>query len=314
MKISIIIPVFNGENWIYRCLKSCLQQKFSEFEILVINDGSTDNTSKIVQEFNSIKISLFEIENGGASRARYFGINKCKGKYVLFLDCDDTLNDNSLNVLYSHAIKYNCDLVVGQANIIKSLNIIQNTNYKIADYVNVQEAFLYGNLPVTLWGILYKKHILNDNYKPSNIKIGEDYLITSQLFSLNYKVSVIDAVIYNYYLHNESITASLNYEKFYDNFMAFRTGVTIIKNNIKKDTSLNSLQYHYLNYFFGLLINSSPFINDFRKLYFSEFGDAKFDYTRNFSMYKNIIIHTSIKSKFISKFISCMFKIYRMFR
>lgn len=117
IKISIIIPVFNSEKYIDECIKSLLYQDFSEYEIICINDGSTDNSRKILEQYASKHehIKVFDKKNEGSGSARNFGLKQAKGKYVLFLDSDDWLEQDTLETLYATAEENNSELVLFNA-------------------------------------------------------------------------------------------------------------------------------------------------------------------------------------------------------
>ena len=96
-KISVIIPVYNGEKYIQRCVDSVLNQTYSDIEIIVINDGSTDNTENILKSYSNIV--LINKENEGVSKARNTGLSLAKGDYVYFCDADDYLEKNAFEIL-----------------------------------------------------------------------------------------------------------------------------------------------------------------------------------------------------------------------
>lgn len=102
-KISVIVPVFNAENFLSRCIKSILSQKFSEFELLLVNDGSTDCSDKICEEFGAMdkRIQVFHKCNGGVSSARNMGLDNCKGEFIVFVDSDDEISSDYLGDLFS---------------------------------------------------------------------------------------------------------------------------------------------------------------------------------------------------------------------
>lgn len=115
MKLSIVIPMFNAENYISRCLNSALDQNLpnNEYEIIIINDGSTENSLKICQEF-AIKhsnIKIISTENLGQSSARNAGIQISKGEYIYFIDSDDYISTNSLDILIEESLKFNLDIL-----------------------------------------------------------------------------------------------------------------------------------------------------------------------------------------------------------
>ena len=108
--ITIIIPLYNKEKYIYKCLNSILLQSYGFYEVLIIDDGSTDNSAKICEEFYSKdkRFKYFSKENGGVSSARNLGIEKAKYDYIVFVDADDYIEEDYLKSL----IEYECDLVV----------------------------------------------------------------------------------------------------------------------------------------------------------------------------------------------------------
>ena len=117
VKVSVIVPVYNVELYLEECLDSIINQTFKEIEIILVNDGSTDSSSEII-EFYALKDSRIVIltqPNGGVSVARNTGIKKASGKYILFVDSDDTLLSNSIEVLYQKAEETGADIVIGNA-------------------------------------------------------------------------------------------------------------------------------------------------------------------------------------------------------
>ena len=124
MEISIIVPVYNTERYISKCLKSILEQTFTDFEVLVINDGSTDNSQDIIEKFTLYdkRIKTFRKKNGGLSSARNYGIEKASGKFICFIDSDDWVKKNFLNELYYQIIsEKNADVVIGKYQIVDSI-------------------------------------------------------------------------------------------------------------------------------------------------------------------------------------------------
>lgn len=109
--VSIIIPVYNGENFIADCLNSILEQTYHDYEIIVINDGSKDNTRQIVESFNNKKIKLFNIENNGVSNARNYGIKMSNGEFILFIDADDKIDVKTLEILVRKQEENNADII-----------------------------------------------------------------------------------------------------------------------------------------------------------------------------------------------------------
>ena len=103
MKISIIVPVYNVSEYLAKCLDSLVSQSFKNIEIIVVNDGSTDNSEEIVKEYQKryMNIKYFYKENGGLSSARNYGLEKATGEYIIIIDHDDKLTNNALEILYN---------------------------------------------------------------------------------------------------------------------------------------------------------------------------------------------------------------------
>ena len=111
--ISIIVPVYNVENYLKECIESLINQSYSNTEILLIDDGSTDNSGIICDEYQKVdsRITVYHKKNGGLSDARNYGIERMNGNYVTFVDSDDFISIYTLEIMYEVAINYNSDLV-----------------------------------------------------------------------------------------------------------------------------------------------------------------------------------------------------------
>ena len=141
MKISVIVPVYNVENYLEKCLNSLVNQTLQEIEILVINDGSTDNSQKIIEVFQSKfpqKIKTFAKENGGLSDARNFGIDRATGEFLAFVDSDDYVSVTMMEEMYGLAKKHEAEIVIcnlqkvdEHGNVTQKLRQIPNLPEKI---------------------------------------------------------------------------------------------------------------------------------------------------------------------------------------
>jgi glycosyltransferase involved in cell wall biosynthesis len=121
--ISVIIPLYNKGGCIENTIQSVLNQSYTNFELIVVDDGSTDNSVEVVKSFNDNRIVLYQKENGGVSSARNYGIDKVKGNWIFFLDADDTIEDKCLESLFYLSIQY-------------PLSVIATSNYQIIDINN----------------------------------------------------------------------------------------------------------------------------------------------------------------------------------
>ena len=178
-KISIIIPVYNVEKYLKQCLDSVIGQTLQDIEIICINDGSTDNSLKILQEYaqKCNKLKIFSTKNSGLACTRNFGIEKAKGKYLFFLDSDDYLaSENVFELLYKKAIESKKDIIISRAiafpetedeflmNLVKEKNDF--LNYPDYNNVTVSEnnfSDVIDKYPCTSWGCLYKTEFIKKN-------------------------------------------------------------------------------------------------------------------------------------------------------
>ncbi len=217
-KVSIIIPVYNCENFLRRCLDSLVNQTLKDIEIICINDGSTDDSLDILREYEG-KDSRFVVidkENGGQSVARNVGIDRAKGEYLGFVDSDDWVDLDFYEKLYNTAEKYKSDIAV--AGIVRLNDIKKRFYLKITDEVlsiNYNTKLKLCDVPDKsyIWNKIYK----TENYKKLNLKFTEnrfyeDVVFTPEiLFYLEKLVTVPDT--YYYYWDRPNSTVALKDEK-----------------------------------------------------------------------------------------------------
>ena len=164
--ISVIINVYNAEKYIKKCLESVINQTYKNIEILIINDGSTDDTLKICKSYKDKRIKIITTENQGLSISRNVGIDNAKGNYLYFVDADDFILEDTVEYLYKLLVKYNADV-----STTKCLEIY-NYDYKLEnkiekidvlngiDYLN--KILLSLDRCTTTWNKLYKKELFDD--------------------------------------------------------------------------------------------------------------------------------------------------------
>ena len=213
--ISVIVPAYNVEKYIKTCLDSLINQTYSNFEIIVINDGSTDQTEKILNEYESNpKIRIFSQKNGGLSAARNQGLNLANGELVCFIDSDDSVKSDYLEKLAAPFFEdSNIDITVcgyqekfenSEINhVLKSQKITGAQATK--DLLIKQQDF-----NILAWNKLYRKKLFSNNHieYPAG-QIHEDNLTTYKLFSHAQKVFYISDVLYIYQRTHSEITKNL---------------------------------------------------------------------------------------------------------
>lgn len=223
--VSIIIPVYNVEKYLTECINSALRQTYKNLEIILVNDGSIDNSLNICKNFKNIykNIVLIDKKNGGASSARNEGIKRSTGEFIIFLDSDDYIDKNMVKTLVDNYYKYSADLVTSginkiffNENEIKKCISLTNDNAVIKGNKTILDYYypIYDtkgfNSPC---GKLYLSRIIKNNkiIFNENIKIGEDYLFNLEYIKYVKTLCVLDLSMYNYRIEFNYNTKS--YEK-----------------------------------------------------------------------------------------------------
>lgn len=216
MLISVIIPVYNGEKYIGRCLKSLINQKNTGIEFIVILDGCTDATQSIVEEYQKIdsRIKYFTQKNSGVSASRNFGISVSQGDFICFIDSDDTIEEDMYQKMISVQKEQKVDLVMCNISIVKGKEKRTETlgideNIKIEN-IHLDKKLVRNLIINELNGSpvnkLYKKSIIEkyDIYFSEDIKIGEDYLFNLKYFGYIESVYLCKEAYYNYFINSNS--------------------------------------------------------------------------------------------------------------
>lgn len=197
--ISIIIPAYNVEKYIGPCIESALSQSFRDIEVIVVNDGSTDSTPVVIQEFerSDSRVRVVNRENGGQSVARNTALDIARGDWITFLDGDDMLLPGALEILINEAVKTNADLVSG--SFVRNLNETKNGKRSIE--LSPEEALLdilyQKYIQPSPWGKLYKKFLF-DNLRFRKSILYEDLDLIYRIVAQTNKVIYTDTPVYFY--------------------------------------------------------------------------------------------------------------------
>ncbi len=214
MKISVIVPVYNVENYLEKCLNSLVNQTLEEIEIMVINDGSTDDSQKIIDEFQKKypqKIKAFSKENGGLSDARNFGIERASGNFLAFVDSDDYISENMLQEMYDLAIKNEAELVIcnlqkvdEHGNVTQKLTQIPNFSEKIDMEKNFS---VFSDLSYFACNKIFKRELFDGKRFQKGMHF-EDIELIPQLLLRCKTLAKTDAFHYQYLERTNSISKS----------------------------------------------------------------------------------------------------------
>lgn len=310
--ISVIVPIYNAEKYLNKCVDSLINQTKKELEFILVNDGSTDKTEEIIKSYKDSRIKYFKNKNQGIGKTRNFGIEKATGKYIMFLDSDDYLKNNACEILYKSVEKNDADLAIcdfykiydsGVEEKIKLLSFKPTTLRKTPSLVN--------EINLAPWNKLYKKELITKNKIKfvENLKY-EDAPFVIEAFSKAGKIIKVDEYL-NYYLIHGNSETTVRDKRCFDILKI----IDLIRKNTKNEAYLqeeiNKLTVRIItNYTIQQRNQKDKNVGlDFIDEAFSYLEKEVPDYKNN-KYFKNrsILKRTIEKSKFLTK-LYC--KIYR---
>lgn len=302
--VSIIIPIYNVEKFLEKCIDSCLNQTYENTEIILIDDGSTDSSGKICDEYqnNNKNIFSFHKNNGGVSSARNEGIKRSNGEYIIFVDADDYLAKDFIEYMINlmsitkadMCISKNCFMSNEEQQIVED-NIVKLNN------INATKLLMSPMVQVGCWNKIYKKDLLNNN----NIRFSEDLFFGEGLEFIiksaqkSNLVGVGERKVY-YYRKNNLNSATTDFK--YMNFVNGEKALLKIKEEISvnDDSIISAWNLHYILFCINTLINIIS--NDNEKNNKKNIKSWKRKISKNIT---KIIMDKEVKSKYkIKAFVS----------
>lgn len=230
MKVSVIIPVYNVYDYLDKCLDSLVHQTLKDIEIIVVNDGSPDDSDKIIAKYQKRyprKIVSLTKKNGGQGSARNLGLTKAQGKYVAFVDSDDYIEKDMLEAMYNKASKTNSDIVICSTNVVSLNYDVLKCEHTLMYHDKTMDTIL-GKMAV--WDKLYKKELFDDIKFREKVWY-EDIDVTFKLLTKASKISFIDKPFYNYLLRPGSTMNNINLNKNLELLTAFDEMISYLKKN-----------------------------------------------------------------------------------
>ena len=252
--ISIIVPIYNAQEYLKELIESIRNQSYTEYEVILINDGSTDESEKICLEYKQKdkKIKYFKKNNTGVSDTRNYGIQKANGTYICFVDADDILSKDFLKDLFTIITKNNgelacCGYVKFKDKITK--NNDSNENIYTID-INNKYDLLYGKFGGYLWNKLFLKSIIDEHQISFNTKISmcEDMLFIFDYLEYVNKIICTNKNNYNYRVIKTAASKDLTNLKWFTIFQTF--DILIEKKEKVPIQSFNRLLYAYIFYLY----------------------------------------------------------------
>ena len=260
-KVSIIIPVYNCEKYISKMLKSILTQSYQNIEVIIVNDGSTDNSYEECKKVEDSRIIIISQENKGVSSARNKGIERATGKYITFIDPDDWVEKGYIEYMYNKIKENDVDIVAVGHYIEKDNKIKRAMNFE--DKILSSESALDMSSKYffsAIWAKLFKKEILTTNniekLFDEDLFYSEDTLAYCKLLRYSNKIYWTSTPLYYYHINENGAMKKKDIEKYFSDYISRSRIVELVKENeylfnianLKKTSSaVNVLLYFKLN-------------------------------------------------------------------
>lgn len=245
-KVSVIVPIYNVEKYLEKCINSLLSQTLEDIQIILVNDGSKDNSGNIAKEYeknNKDRVIYVEKENGGLSDARNYGLKYATGDFIAFLDSDDYIEKNAYEEMYNKAIEENADYV--------ECDFIWEFHNKIRvdkqyPYKNKKEMLSF--VRVVAWNKLIKRQLITDNNLefPKGLRY-EDVEFTYKLIPFINKFAYVDKP-FIHYVQREGSIANVQNERTAEIFTVLDNVIEFYKENNIYDEYRDELEYNYARY------------------------------------------------------------------
>lgn len=251
--VSIIIPVYNSETTLRCCLESVINQSISDWELILVDDGSNDKSGEICDEYaeKNQRIKVFHKKNGGVSSARNIGLDNAKGKWIVFIDADDFVKESYLANLLEHSQKQ-VDLVISYAEIHNG-DDINKESYppKLIDDTNFESMFIENdmNWHTSPWSKLYKRSIIEEHRLRfcEGMHIGEDAVFLYSYMLCSNRIYISNDTDYCYFAYNEgSLTKRVN--SLDSETLAYNQILAIVESMIAKKSIKNFIALKNLNW------------------------------------------------------------------
>lgn len=245
-KVSVIVPIYNVEKYLEKCINSLLSQTLEDIQIILVNDGSKDNSGNIAKECeknNKNRIIYVEKENGGLSDARNYGLKYATGDFIAFLDSDDYIEKNAYEEMYNKAIEENADYV--ECDFI----------WEFPNKIRVDKQYPYKNkkemlsfVRVVAWNKLIKRQLITDNNLefPKGLRY-EDVEFTYKLIPFINKFAYVDKP-FIHYVQREGSIANVQNERTAEIFTVLDNVIEFYKKNNIYEEYRDELEYNYARY------------------------------------------------------------------
>ncbi|RWS41895.1 glycosyltransferase family 2 protein [Bacillus mycoides] len=249
--VSVIVPIYNVERYINRCIKSVLGQTYENFELLLVDDGSSDNSGKICDEYakRDNRIIVKHISNSGVSNARNLGIKYATGEWLLFLDGDDILEFNTIEIICKNIREHkDMDMLIGsfKYNIAHDI-VCANNEDSYKKGIDIVREYGLWKVKTCMGAFAVKKEIIDKNNISFHIttKYGEDVEFINYCLVNSCKVKLTAEYFLNYMIHNESAVAKVSFDR-YDCYESRARTLEYIQHKFPSYKDIDLLYHSYL--------------------------------------------------------------------
>lgn len=227
--VSVIIPIYNNRAYLTQCLESVICQSYRNIEIILIDDGSTDDSGSICEQYaiRDPRVCMYHIENSGVSAARNFGLDRAKGSYILFADGDDWIEPDTVETLLNTSIRYQADIVTARRSIEyvnRSIRITTEKPDRVFRGKDILYPYAMGTISSAVWDKLYRADCFSDLRFPI-VSDAEDVRLSLEMFlrmsASGGTVVRIAKTLFHYRMRKSSITHTKSYKKILDSWIAF---------------------------------------------------------------------------------------------
>ena len=264
VKVSVIVPIYKIERYLRQCIDSILAQTFTDFEMLLIDDGSPDECPAICDEYakKDSRIRVFHKPNGGLTSARNYGLDNAKGDWIMHIDGDDWIEPTYIEELYDTAIKNDADIAIcgfrfayedGSFVIEHPTIWDDNKSTSLNRYI--------ASVWTTAWGSIHKSSLYKDNSirSPKNITFCEDFHLMVRLCYFADKVVSIDSPLYNYRQQSSSIMHYLNEKTWRNELTAYKEIIDFFRNQGEFKKYIKAMSWRTLKAAQDMTLNPSRF-------------------------------------------------------
>ena len=304
IKVSVIVPVYNVEEYLERCLKSLVNQTLKDIEIIVVNDGTKDNSQKIIDKYaKKYKfVKSYIKENGGLSSARNYGLKYATGEYIGFVDSDDYVDENMFKDMYDKAISKNFDVVVCDLDYVYDNKIVyasSNIKHDLLKKDDIKKSMI--NVYPTVSNKIYNKRLFNFKLEFKNNVWYEDVEFLYRLYPYINSIGVIKKPYYKYVQRAGAITSTFDERVFH--YIENWNGILkfYIDNNFFNEYA-KEIEYSYVRYLFATFIKTAAKFPD-SDMYDKAVEEAIENVKMNFPHYRrNKYFYKSIKGIYLLLF------------